>query len=337
MDTKSARQKCEATSWNRFLTRSLSVNPEIMGLKHKFQFEKNHIEISIPDTSKVTSNHDGSDIATVSSRWASNNQPIDYDIHQVDVITNRGCSIAINPEALKKPPNAYDLYTQAEREQFQAHCIDHELLAIRAFEYWLSILRWRLDDYRIGQPEVIGNSSGWSTRLEDRESKKTIWVQTALITVQGSKKINLEEWNDIQNQLTLSKSIPIYVSLKHDAEASMKHGDYARSIVELAMACEVFMRFMVIDRLPNELKQNLVEAIEELNINQYVTKHFKSLIPEANLKEYGPLSKELSSLFSKRNKIVHIGKNEGTDRENCIRFIGVTNKLFGYHKLIDPI
>ena len=147
--------------------------------------------------------------------------------------------------------------------------------------------------------------------------------------------IKCDEWNEIQDCLKSALNIPVYISLKHDAELSMSHNDHARSIVELAMACELFVRFMVLGKLPKNLGESLTEAIEELNINQYLTKHFRSLVQRDNIKEYGKLSKELSSLFSKRNKIVHMGENTGANAENCERFLGLANKLFKYREIIE--
>ena len=324
------KQKRNVKSWNRFITRWLAVKPELMGLKHQFQFEDNQVEISLPEVSQVKNHHDDSAMATVGSKLAKNNEPLEYKIFQVDVRSNIGCTLDVDPETFNRNPVAYELYTDSEREMFEAQCNTHENYAKRALEHWFSILRWKLDDYRIGRVDLVDNDSGWSTYLEDIEKSKTIWIKQVCITVQGYKVITLNEWNDIQDCLNTFTKSPIYISLKHDAEYSMIHGDFVRCIVELAMACEVFMRFMVLDKLPKGLNSNLVEAIEEININQYVTKHFRALVPKDNLKEYGKMSKELSSLFSKRNKIVHMGNNDGANQNNCERFLKLTKNLFKY-------
>ena len=334
MEKPLIKQKRNVKSWNRFITRWLAVKPELMGLKHQFQFEDNQVEISLPEVSHVKSHHDDSAMATVGSRWANSNEPIEYKICQVNVRSNIGCTLDVDPETFNRNPVAYELYTDAEREVFETQCNAHEIYAKRALEHWFLILRWKLDDYRVGRVDVVDNDSGWSTYLEDIEKSKTVWIKRVCITVQGYTVITLNEWNNIQDCLISFATSPIYISLKHDAEYSMIHGDYVRSIVELAMACEVFMRFMVLNKLPKHLNSNLVEAIEELNINQYVTKHFRALVPKDNLKEYGKMSKELSSLFSKRNKIVHMGKNDGADQNNCERFLKLANIFFKYSKFI---
>ena len=84
---------------------------------------------------------------------------------------------------------------------------------------------------------------------------------------------------------------------------------------------------MVLQCLPEKLFPTLVEAIEELNINQYVSKHFPAILSEAGKREFGKLNKELSSLFSKRNKLLHMGEIEPATRANCERFLEIGRRL----------
>lgn len=335
MEKIEIRKTYKVKSWNIFLTRRLAVKPELMGCNHRFQFEDGLVEISLPDLSQVKDRYDDSAMATVGARWAKNNEPIEYEIFCVDVRSNINCALRLDPETLNRNACAFELYSEEERDQLERYCVSHEGYAKRAIEYWFSILRWRLDDYEIGRFERIGNDTGFSTYLKEIETGKNVWIGRSCFAVQGYRVIKHGEWDDIQCCLNSSLNIPVYVSLKHDAELSASHNDYVRSIVEIAMACETFMRFMVLDRLPENLSDGLVEAIEELNINQYVTKHFRALVPSSNLKEYGKLSSDLSSLFSKRNKIVHMGKNTGANAENCKRFIKLANKLFKYREIIE--
>ena len=335
MDKSGLRQQHAIESWNRFVTRGLAVSPELMGFCHKFMYEDKEVEISLPDISKVGDRYGHSTMATIGSRRTVNNEPLEYEIFQVEVRVNMGQSLLIDPETFNRNPVAYELYSENEQEEFEKFCNSHEQFAKRSFEYWLSVLRCVLDDYRIGRLEIIGNETGWSTYLEDCEEHRTVWIQRQVISIEGYRVIKPNEWDDIQNYIERNQIPPTYISLKHDAEESMSQGDYVRSVIEFAMACEIFIRFMVLERLPGDLKNNLIEAIEELNINQYVTKHFRALIPKENLKDYGRLSSELSSLFSKRNKILHMGKNEGATKENCARFLTATNKLVTYRKVIE--
>ena len=120
---------------------------------------------------------------------------------------------------------------------------------------------------------------------------------------------------------------PTYALIRYDAQESLYHCDYRKSLIELAMACELFLRQMVLKRLPAKLSPTLVEAIEELNINQYVSRHFRGILSEAGTLEFGRLSKELNSLFSKRNKLLHMGESEPATIENCERFLKVARRL----------
>ncbi len=334
MSTTGIREKCSIESWNRFVTRGLAVSPELMGRSHKFEYDGHKVEIRLPEISKVEEHPDRGVMATLGARRAADNEPLEYQIHQVDIRVNKSQVLFIDPETFNRNPVAYDLYTEQERNEFENICDEHEDLAKRSFEYWLSVLRWLLDDYRIGRVEMLKNNTGWSTYLEDSEGGRTVWIQRGMFVVEGYRVVKLSEWDSAQTSLEKKETPPVYISLKHDAEESMSHGDYIRSIIELAMSCEIFLRFVVLEKLPKDLQDNFVKVIEELNINQYVTKHFRKLVSEADLKEYRKLSFELSSLFDKRSKILHMGKSDGATKRNCIRFLVVTTKLIEYKQRI---
>ena len=332
MNESKNREECDIESWNRFVTRGLAVFPEVMGKSHCFEYDDHKIEIKLPDITKVEEQSDNTAMATIGSRLAETNEPIYYEIHQVDVRVSASNVLLIDPETFNRNPVAYDLYTVQECNIFEKACAYHEDIAKQSFEYWLSVLRWMIDDYRIGRVEIIGNDTGWSTYLKDSMERRTVWVQRMMYAIEGCGKVKPVEWEAIQGCLERKDIPPVYISLKHNAEESLNHGDYVRSIIDLAMSCEIFLRFMVLKRLPEELHDNLVESIEELNISQYVNKHFKALITGEDLSEYKKLSKDLKSLFDKRNKILHMGKNDGATKDNCIRFLEVTKKLFDYRE-----
>ncbi len=87
------------------------------------------------------------------------------------------------------------------------------------------------------------------------------------------------------------------------------------------------MRAIVIDRLPVALDSRLVAYIEEANISQYINRFVPESLGEEAKKKFKGLKSELFSLFERRNKLMHLGSNEGIDKSSCNRFISVTKKL----------
>ena len=180
----------------------------------------------------------------------------------------------------------------------------------------------------------MGTDSGRGTYLEDADNGHSLWASTLMFTVPRYRVITQDEWNSIQSSLDAQEFPPIYSALKHDAQENMGRSNYRSALIELAMTCEIFLRSMVLKRLPSSLSSTLVVAIEEVNISQYVAKHFRALVTEKDEVNFGKLSKELTSLFDKRNKLLHMGKSEGVTKENCERFLRVANDLLNFeHKL----
>ena len=323
METRQMKVK----SWNRFLTRNLAVKPEVLGCEHRFSFENRTVSIKIPSINQVDSGQGYDKVASVGARRAVDNEPLEFYIHKVDVEVSIPVTVSIPSEVLNRPPNAYDLFPDEEQKQLNEIAEQHQSIAEKAFEYWIRIVRWVCDDSRIGRDQVEDFRSGWSTYLIDAESDTKVWIQGQVFHVLGYKTLRVEEWQEIQSKLSLGSQPPIHVEFKHDAEENIRLGDYRRSLVDMAIACETFLRFTVLQRLPVELNTKQTADIEEANVRQYIEKFFPEIIDEATNKQFKKLKSGLHSLFDRRNELVHMGKDEGIDKELCLRFLKVTQEL----------
>lgn len=321
-------------SWNQFVVRGLSVKPELLGCSHTFSFDGAAVEITLPGIDRVTERDDEFSTVSPGARRTLDGTILEFDIHRVNVTVDLDQVVAIAPESLEKPPVLYELYEESERQHMQELCQKQRKCSEAGFQYWLSILRWKLDDFRIGHSVMLKHESGWGTYLQDRESHHPVWISTTVFVVEGKRVVNADEWRSIGLHLQTGKPPPLHAAMRYDAQESLYHGDYRKSLIELAMASELFLRQMVLQRLPDDLAPTLVEAIEEININQYVSKHFRGALSETGKREFGELSKDLSSLFSKRNKLLHMGESESATRENCERFLEVTRRL---HRLEEEV
>jgi hypothetical protein len=314
-------------SWDQFVVRGLSVKPELLGWSHEFAFTGARIKITLPGLDRVTERSDDYALVTPGSRKASDGTVLEFDVHRVNVTADLRRVAVVAPESLERPPVLYELYEEPERQRMKELCYEHRKCSEAAFKYWLSILRWKLDDFRIGRSVLLKSESGWGTYLHDEESNHPVWISNGVFVVEGRRVADANEWRAVELYLQTEKPPPIYASMRYDAQESLYHRDYRKSLIELAMACELFLRQKVLQCLPEKLSPTLVETIEELNINQYVSKHFRAILSEEGKGEFGRLSKELSSLFRKRNKLLHMGEIEPATRENCDRFLEITRRL----------
>ena len=225
-------------------------------------------------------------------------------------------------------PTQYDHFTDQQKGVVENVCNQLSGVAERAFQYWLEIVRWVSDDAMIGQPDVSGFESGWSTYLMDASTNHRVWGSSHTIVVYAQSEITRKDWENADKHLKNGDTLPLRLRFFHDAKASTRNGLYEKAIVELAMACEIYLRYQVFEFIPETTPEDIKKYIEEANINKYVSQFFKSLVPESQSAAYKKIAKDISSLMSRRNSFVHMGQLYDADKDLCHRFINTAQELF---------
>lgn len=314
-------------SWNKFLTRHFAVPPDVVGNQHTFPFENASILLKLPTSDQIDRDNGSDDVASISSRRATDNEPLEIAVHKVDVEVTADFTFPIPSDALTRNPNAFDLFSEDQQNQLESSTNQHQKRAEGAFHYWVRVMRWVCDDYRIAREEVSGSSSGWGTYLLDEETGHRVWAQSLMFTFPGCRCVNETEWNAAQQKLADGMQPPVYMELKHGAQAQLELGDCRRALLDAAVACETYLRTIVIRHLPDSLNSRLVDYIEEGNIFQFINKFVPGFLDEAGNRQFKRLKSDLSSLFDRRNKLMHLGSTQDLNRDVCQRFIDVTEKL----------
>ena len=314
-------------SWNRFITRNLVILPELLGKVLQFKFENHTIKIILPGIDTVERGGGFDSIISVGARRTSDNKPIEYDVHKVDIEVIKPIRKRIPTEAIKRNANAYELFSQKEQEELNNIAYKYKEIAEKAFEYWMRILRWKCDDSRIGSPEIYDYHSGWNSNLKDLESNKKIWIEGHVFHVRGYKKVDIQQWIEIKQAVQRGLEPPIYIEYKHSAEQNFKVGDLNKAVIDLAISCETYLKSTVLDKLPRDLEQNFVDHIERINIHQYIDKFFTESLDDQQKKMYDKIKPGLRKLFDDRNKIMHKGITDRLTHEACKKHLQTTSEL----------
>ena len=119
------------------------------------------------------------------------------------------------------------------------------------------------------------------------------------------------------------------IVLLQDAKHCIDVDDFRRALVDLCMACEVFLRSTVVDALPLGVQEDAVRLIEEANINQFISHLYPALLTDAAREQYKrSIKDDLQSLFSRRNKLMHVAELEGVNRQTCEKYQKAVDALF---------
>lgn len=192
---------------------------------------------------------------------------------------------------------------------------------------WIRTLRWKCQDSAIGRPEIHGSETGWRTYLVDASSQKEIWGSVHTLAVEGYKPVTVENWIAVGDALRKGLSPPVSYDLLFDGEEHLKTGDLQRAVVDLAVACESFIRAEVMRQLPSNLNDALREYIGKAPVRQVLTGFFPKVLTAEEDKDLKRLASVLHELFDDRNTILHLGHKEDLTRDDCERFLEAAREL----------
>ncbi len=214
-------------SWTRFVTRDFVIEPSLLGNHHAFTFENHNIEIILPGSDMVNRGKGYDEVISVTERRTVDNEPIQYNVHGVEVTVTLPVIIEVPSEVLNRNPKAFELFSDKEQKNLDAITFRHKRIAEKAFNYWIRVVRWKSDISSLGRHEERDNNSLSGTDLYDIVTEKKIWMSQSAAYARHIKRVMHDEWNEIQNTLEQELYPPIYHELKHGASA---HGIVAKGI-----------------------------------------------------------------------------------------------------------
>lgn len=316
-----------AKTWSRYSTPNFDVVTSITGKSHDFVFETYSVSIKIPSQEMT------SDEAIILKTRKDDGTPLEYSVSRVDVFVEVKDDVSVPQEASNTTNVIKDVFSENESADLDSTIAKYSDISMRAFLYWIDILRWSANNSSIGTGSSIsiGSSShetGFGTHLVDKETCNRIYIASTCIRVSLTKAVTDDEWDLSQNRVTDGIQLPMHIGFYHDAKESMRLNCPERAIVELALACENYLRYSVFTLLPKTLREDFVEFVEEANINQFLNRFFKKSIAPENVSEFNKIKKEVSSLFDRRNKYMHMGKAKELTRERFQRYVNATESLF---------
>lgn len=300
-----------------------------MGSMISFSHKDSIVTVKIPSLDRVLDQQDEDAPATRGSWNGATGEVIFYYIRAVDVTTICKSEAHLPDGVLEMQPNAYELIGKDTQTRLNAIAKSASEVASSAFEYWISLLRWVTGFHRIGREVRVGRDSGWSTYLHQSGTDKPVWVKSQVLVVEGIHEVTTDEWKQLNLHAAAEAEPPMHTVLLGDARHCIDVGDYRRALIDLSVACEVYLRTVVIDSLPSGVHKEVVRLIEEANINQYVEHMFPALLTDEARKIYKRSVKEdLKSLSSRRNKLMHVAALEGATHQNCERYRQAVEALF---------
>ena len=324
-----------AVAWNRFHTRFLAVDPTLLGKTHSFKYLQHSVKLTVPsaDTAKLLAEQhapprDGARVELLAWRkQGRKNVPTIVAIADVDLLIEIPQSIRVHAQMLVRPPNAYDLLSEADVSSLNRLGTQFRGEAEAAIDYWFRVLRWKSRLGSIGRPLVRDSRTGWATYLLDKRSRQRLWAAPLTATALLATPVTPPQWREAQRALTKGEQPPIYFDLYFDGVEHKKISDFQRSVVDFAVSCEVLMRKSLMDSLPTSFPPGLTTYIDHAHIRPVMTKFFPELLSQHGRAALDAISSKLNRLFDARNDILHSGHAQGLTEPLVSEFQAATLRL----------
>lgn len=320
--------KIHLVSWNRFITRNFAVVPELLGLACKFPLEDALISVELPTADNLKDNSEDSKLKLVSYKEENGHKvPLKIAVNSVDVTVNLNKKRTLPEEILTRHPNAIDLLSEKQQQNLNELAEAHNKVASMAFDLWVKILRWKSCNGSICRPEVHGAKSGWGTYLLNNATKQRLWIGSQMLTLRMFGTVTKTQWEEAEKALKLGQTSPIYIDSMYDGMEQFSLGNFQRTVVDLAVACEAFMHLKIANSLPSGLTEAVARYIDEANIRQVLEHLYKDTLSGKQSKLLNNINSTLHQLFDARNTILHSGHKEDLTSDNCQKYIEATQKL----------
>jgi hypothetical protein len=315
-------------SWDRLNSPGLAVDAALHGASHEFTFENRAVTITLPSW-QTDRRHDERITMSSYRDIGGQKEPIDFEIHSVDLVIDVPGVHQLPQGVLTEPPNAYDLIDRPLQERLEQVTVDAHKSALRAYDLWMRTLRWKSERPMVGRETRRGPESGWSSCLIDPTGKR-IWLGTQSLIVVGGVGLSSKQWAKIQEALAAGEAPPVSVDLYFDAIVHLENGDLNRTVIDAAVAAETHIRSVLQASLPPDLGPRLRDFIDDANIRPVLEK----LLTEAALKTGHSIPatfKDLHKLFNARNDLVHKGAAAGLSPDNCRKHLKAVRELLAPH------
>ena len=307
----------------------LVIVPDLVGASHDFVYDEHPVRIALPSKDKIPTEPLKGDLLVFNGYREEEGKktPLEFWVYAVDVTVLIQKEISVPAEIVSRHPNAYEIVPEAKQRELNQLTEVYESVAEKAFDLWVRTLRWKCDNSAIGRPKIRGHESGWSTYLISRSTGQGIWISPSVITVPASKAVTTDIWKEAELALQNGITPPVFIELMHDGIEHMKAGDLKRATVDMAVACESFLRALVANSLPNGLAGSISEYVDDANIRPVLTKFVPEILNDEERGRLKKIEKRLHKLFDARNDIVHIGKAAEINSEEVGKHLEATRTL----------
>ena len=292
----------------------LSMEPSLAGEEHHFVLEGRELTIRLPSM-PIEDRFDENATAFISVRRTATNEPLQVEIYAVLVVVS-GLEFRIPRAAASLAHIDASLYTDQQRKELDSRSNELWLLARRATDYWLRVVRYHTGSALIGLDTYPGDATLEGGQLINCERHSRFYTPSIqrTVVVRGSHCLMPDEWEKIASNLKDGISPPIWHEFLMSGRQRIEVGDMKAAVIDLATCSELAIRRQINTKLPADTPVGVREIVARTNMTDIFRRWEELGLPQ---KTSIPDFPTVRTLFEVRNAIGHRGEDGRVDIEFC--------------------
>jgi hypothetical protein len=238
-------------------------------------------------------------------------------VHQVDAHIETDRKRSIRADALGAVN--VSLFSGSERSRLDRLANKAAEVIDRAFDYWITIIRWKAENPTICQLSSNRQRTRWGTYLFDVKTRKRFYAPPLTFVVQGTIPITKQQWKRDREALSIHSEVPLCWLYFAEAHQRLQIDDIRGFIISLAIASETLIRQITQQFLREPINPMYQSMVNGISIGRIID-NWRKLGFDG--KRWDQLKKEkelMKRVLELRNGIMHRGETpkllQSTQRE----------------------
>ena len=294
--------------WKRYEAYDFEIAPSLAGAYHEFKYENFNFRIQLPKRplQKNWGNEDSPITCSCYRVHKYRNDPVSYSVHSINIVVDTGETRKIKKKALGIVN--VSLFNASERNRLDKLAHKYDQLIEGAFEYWVTLLRWKSGIPTLCQFKHNRQKTVTGTYLLDSSTNKRFYAPPHIFLIQHTPFITKKSWTLTQDALNKSISVPIWHIYLAEANQKLVLGDTRGFIIDLAIAIETFIRKVIKQLIASPCNTEFEKMVGNISIGNIIEKWFELGFNNVSWKRLKKEKGLIKHIIDLRNGIMHRGE-----------------------------
>ncbi len=312
-------QRISVGVYKEYETFGFPIAPGLAGATHQFRHHGLEVSIKLPNRPKVQ-DWDTHDARITCSSWVNEprRRPLQFEIHNIRISAKTSQTRSVRADALGRVDHSK--FTQHQRNSLDRFCSRHEEVLDSAFDYWIGVLRWVLQDPTFVRQSETRNEALSRSYLVANVTGRIFYSPTLQFMVVRENVVLRRHWKRAGVKLLNQANIPIWRITFAEAHERYHLDDSRGFVLGLAMSVETMVRKLTRVFLSSPPNERYAALVDNVPISRIIGKWRQLGFTNPGWVKIEKEKKLILKLFEVRNGVIHRGEKPDLTKKELQAF-----------------